>query len=101
MNKIDITKLHKTLLKQINRVGLSIDNLPQEIENWQQFIERVNNHYFDVEQELYIIQRSSELAAEETTQLNKDLEQAQQLANISRWVYTIKNNKWEVVDYDV
>lgn len=88
--------LNKDLGKHLAKYGFSSADLPSNLEQWQQFIERLNHYYMDTEQERYILERSSEIASRETMDLNKKLESAQRLAHIGRWHYSIPNNKMTV-----
>ncbi|MBS0290113.1 MAG: hypothetical protein JSS07_08790 [Proteobacteria bacterium] len=88
----EIDNINKVLERQLIREGLSIEFLPTNLKSWQKFITRINNHYSDIEQERYILERSSEIASQESMALNKEIERSQQIANIGRWSYDYKNN---------
>lgn len=83
---------NKTLEKQLNKIGLSLNSYPNDITTWQKFLLHINNHYEDIEQELYILERSSDISSRETMDLNKKLENAQRLAKMASWQYLEKNN---------
>lgn len=88
--------LNKDLDKHLVKYGLSSTILPSDLEQWQQFIIRLNHHYMDTEQERYILERSSEIASRESMDLTKKLESAQRLAHIGRWHFNRPNNKMTV-----
>ena len=89
-DKIDFNNsFNKLLVKQ----GMSQEVLPLNLELWQKFLARINNHYNDSDQERYILERSSEIASRESMDLNSKLESAQRLASIGRWYYDIRTNR--------
>ncbi len=92
----DRSKLNKSFDKLLEKQGLSLDVMPLNLEKWQKFIVRINNHYNDSDQERYILERSSDIASRESMDLNTKLEYAQRLANIGRWHYDRQNNRMTV-----
>lgn len=85
-------KINKSLEKQLNKCGLSLDNYPIHRDAWHQFLSHINHHYEDIEQERYILERSSDISSRETMDLNKKLENAQRLAKMASWQYRSKTN---------
>lgn len=86
--------LNKTLINQLKKYDFTLNELPKNLDQWQQFIERINNAYADSQQEQYILERSSEIASRETEELYKKLEKAQHLARIAHWQYNKENEKF-------
>lgn len=84
---------NKVLERQLKTEGLSLDSPPANLEQWQKITNRINNYYNDIAQEFYILERSSEISAKETMELNKNLEDAQRLACIGHWHYQKTNNR--------
>lgn len=86
-------ELNIILEKHLKKYEMSCDALPNNLALWRKFLERINNYYNDLEQERYILERSSEIAAYETRELNKKMEDAQHLVGFWRWNYNKRNNK--------
>lgn len=86
-------ELHSLLKRQLNRLGLNIDALPSDLNQWQELIQKVSKTYVEADQERYLIERSMELSSEEMLDLNKKLETAQQIAGIGYWLYDRSNEK--------
>lgn len=84
--------LHKVLQRQLNRFGLNEDTLPNDIEQWQEFINKINNAYNDNDEERYLTVRSMELSSREINELNERFQNAQQVAGISYWHYDTVND---------
>lgn len=80
-------EIHKLLKRQLNRAQLSDSMLPNNLENWQEFINRLDKTYREVDQEHYLLGRSMEISSREMMQLNEKLEQAQHTAGMGSWYY--------------
>lgn len=89
-------ELNKTLEKHLKAQGFSLTSLPNDLDKWQTFIARTNNFFNDIEQELYILERSSEIASREIMVLNKKLMDSQHLAKIVRCHYNKTKNKMTI-----
>lgn len=84
---------HKTLARQLERVSFYNDELPQDLEKWQQFLKSINNIYIESDQDKYILERSSEIASHEMMVLNNRLKEAQQIAKIGYFSYDLETNR--------
>lgn len=79
-------ELHNLLHRQLKRLGLSMEGIP-DLKQWQSFIDKINRTYTEVDQERYLLERSMEVSSRETTELNKKLERAQEIAHLGYWTY--------------
>ncbi len=79
--------LHKLLTRQLFKLGLSSEQIPESLELWQQFLHRVDQGYKEADQERYLGERSIELSSKEMMYLNEQLEYAQQIAGMGYWYY--------------
>ncbi len=86
-------ELHKLLSRQLNRLGLSYDLLPTDLERWQELIEKISKAYVEADQERYLTERSMDLSSHELLSLNKRLEEAQHIAGLGYWVYDRAKSK--------
>lgn len=80
-------QLHKLLKKQLQRLNITPESPPTDIERWQQVIERINNAYIEADQERYLLERAMDISSRELLDLNYKLENAQQIANLGYWLY--------------
>lgn len=87
------TGLHKLLARQLARVKLNKNALPNNLNDWKNFIERVNQFYYEIDQDRYLSQRSMEISSREMLDLNAKLEEAQQLASLGYWYYNRLTNE--------
>ncbi len=65
--------LHSLLKRQLKRLGLAAEALPADVSGWRRLLERVTRTYADHDQERYLLERSQDLASDETAQLYADL----------------------------
>ncbi len=79
--------MHKLLIRQLNREGLSDQAPPQDLSQWLRFIERVNNTYDQADQERYLLERSMDISSSELLGLNEKLEEAQHIAKLGYWLF--------------
>ncbi|KTD32323.1 Two-component sensor histidine kinase [Legionella moravica] len=79
--------IHKLLLRQLEKVSLSVDKKPETEEQWLTFLTRINNSYNEADQERYMHERSIEISSREMMNLNKKLENAQNIAKLGYWTY--------------
>lgn len=66
-------ELHPMLQRQLKKLDLSLTRPPPEMEQWQLFLEKVNNSYFDADQDRYLMERSTDISSREMSELNKQL----------------------------
>ncbi|VVC75417.1 Sensor protein FixL [Aquicella siphonis] len=88
--------LHKSLQRQLNRFGFSLDVLPDDINKWKELIKRVNQAYRESDQERYLLERSMEISSAEMKDLNSKLEESQHMASLGYWYHNTmtKENIW-------
>ncbi len=84
---------HKTLERQLQRLSLSNDILPTKIEEWKTLLNSINTSYHEADQDKYILERSSEIAAHEMMVSNNRLKEAQQIAKIGYFSYELETNR--------
>lgn len=77
---------HTLLNRQLRRIGLSENQVPS-LDQWQLLLERVNRVYQEADQERYLHEIAIEVSSRETSELNKKLERAQQIAHLGYWYY--------------
>src|SRR5580658_9889958 len=66
-------ELHKLLSRQLNRLDLNSDNVPPNLQKWQEFLTRINNTYLEADQERYLNERSVDISSRELHDLNQRL----------------------------
>lgn len=81
------------LTRTLNRLGLNKDTPPTDPRQWQEFLKRISNGFFDFEQERYLLERSMVLSSKEMIELNKKFEMAQATAHMGLWVHDITDEK--------
>ncbi|MCW8399916.1 ATP-binding protein [Legionella sp. PATHC038] len=80
-------EIHKLLKRQLEHSKIAQDKRPETDEQWQTFIQRVNNTYLEAEQERYLHERSIKISSREMMSLNEKLEYAQHIAGLGYWSY--------------
>lgn len=90
--------LHKLLQRQLNRLNLSRDSLPEDTEIWQLFIDRINNVYNDSDQERYLVNRSMEISSRELHDLNAQLISSARRAGMADVATSILHNIGNVLN---
>mgnify|MGYP003594355755 CR=1 FL=1 len=68
--------VHRLLLRQLRRLGLSETGGPPTAEAWTQLLQTVSRTYVSAEEDRYLLERSLDLSSREMQQLNEDLRQA-------------------------
>lgn len=81
--------LHKLLARQLKRYEIDMDSPVLNVEQWKKFIESVNNAYIQTDRERYLTERSMRLSSKEFSELNKKLENAQEIAGLGYWLYNV------------
>ncbi|KTC88778.1 ATP-binding protein [Fluoribacter dumoffii] len=80
-------EIHKLLKRQLQHTSLAPDKKPETDEQWQTFIQRINNTYIDADQERYLHERSIKISSREMMSLNEKLAYAQHIAGLGYWSY--------------
>jgi diguanylate cyclase (GGDEF)-like protein len=57
--------LHRTLLRQLEKLGLTDTTALPSRERWESLLRRISNHYFEGEKRCYTLERSLELSSKE------------------------------------
>lgn len=86
-------KLFYSLERIMNKLNLDEETVPASLENWHNFIDRLNNCFYDFQQEHYLLERSMEISSNEYRELNENFEQAEKIAHIGNWIYSAEKNK--------
>ncbi len=86
-------QLHKLLERQLSHAHLVENECPNSIENWRDFLSRVNNFYIETDEERYMLERSMELSSKEILELNNKLENAQEIAELGYWHFDAVTGK--------
>lgn len=73
---------HHVLNRQLKRCNLTESECPQNLANWNQFIDRINRAYYDLDQERYLSERLQKLSSAEMQSLYNELQKNAQLQAI-------------------
>jgi signal transduction histidine kinase len=65
--------MHKTLYRQLRKLRLDEKKFPENIDEWQLFLDRVDTSYTQSDEGMYTLKRSSDIAAAEMEALNEKL----------------------------
>jgi PAS domain S-box-containing protein len=68
--------MDKLILRQLRRANLSNDALPNDLEAWQGFLDRVNRAYEEQARDRYLLERSLEVSSREMQALYDELRQS-------------------------
>lgn len=79
--------MHKLLERQLNRLNLGETTLPETPEQWGELLSRIDNVYSQADKERYSLERSMEISSREMMSLNKQLENAQHIAQLGYWSF--------------
>lgn len=95
--------LYLSLKRIMDRLGLNQNQLPTQLSQWQDFINRVNNSFYDAEQERYLLERSMEISSKEFYELTDRFESAESIAHIGHWTFYPNENKifWSKEMYNI
>lgn len=85
-------EFHKILARQLTHLGLNESTLP-DIAKWQELLKKINNHYNDSDQDLYLLERSMKISSQELMEINHKLLESQALAKIGYWYHDLKTGK--------
>lgn len=80
-------ELHKLLKRQLNRIEVSVNELPNDLGKWQEFISYINKTYQENDQDRYLLDRSMEISSCEMMILNEKLEHAEHIGHLCYWQY--------------
>jgi PAS domain-containing protein len=87
--------LHPLLTRQLRKIDLNKDT-PPPLEQWQKFLERVNNVYTDNDQERYLIERSLMLSSKEMQEIHDQLRKSE-----TRYALAAQGTKDGLWDWDL
>ncbi len=65
--------LHQRIKKQLNHAGFDENTLPQDTEQWQQFLQNIGRSYKDADDAQALLERSLELSSQEMRDLYENL----------------------------
>jgi diguanylate cyclase (GGDEF)-like protein/PAS domain S-box-containing protein len=68
------TRLHPLLQRQLRRLQLRAEALPERAQAWAELLDRVGRAYAEAEQDRYLLERSQEIASREMGELNAALQ---------------------------
>jgi diguanylate cyclase (GGDEF)-like protein len=71
-SKLDDDVLHRLVVRHVRKLGLHTDTSP-DVHQWQEFLQRVSAAYSEADQQRYLIERSTRIAAEEMQQLHAEM----------------------------
>lgn len=80
-------EIHKLLKRQLEHSNIAQDKKPETDEQWEIFIQRINNTYIEADQERYLHERSMRISSREMMSLNEKLEFAQHIAGLGYWSF--------------
>ena len=64
---------HRVLNRQLKKLGLTPDRLPESLEQWQLLLERIEQAYHDADQDRYLLERSLAISSREMQALHDNL----------------------------
>jgi signal transduction histidine kinase len=85
-------EVHSILDRQLKRFNLSLDALPNNIDDWHKLLNRISRVYADLDQERYLLERSMDISSKEMLDLNSRLEKSQQIASLGYWNLNLYND---------
>ena len=68
-----MSRVHPLLARQLARLAIDVHEVPSKVQ-WTSLLERVTRAYQEADQERYLLERSQDLASEETAELYRALE---------------------------
>jgi signal transduction histidine kinase len=79
--------------KILKRSGLDENHVPESVDDWKKFLNKINQNFIDAEQERYLLERSLEISSREMLELNAKFDYAQQVAHLGYWFYDRTEDK--------
>lgn len=73
-----MSEFHKLFNRQLKKLNLSKDHMPDNIESWNQFLENINKVYLSHDKERYLNFRSMEISSEEMRDSFKTIQEQQE-----------------------
>lgn len=64
---------HSVLIRQLRRSHLAEAEIPSNLKDWQQFLDRINRAYVDLDNERYLSERSQKISSKEFQSLYDEL----------------------------
>ncbi len=94
--------LHRLLDRQLKRIGIDDTSAPA-LEQWKNFLSKVDVFYQQTDQERYLLERSMDISSQEMAMLNNKLENAQDIARLGYWHRNIETGKiiWSRCVYEM
>jgi C4-dicarboxylate-specific signal transduction histidine kinase len=83
-------ELHKLLLRQLKHAGLDENSTSIAIDQWQKFLNSINNTYAEEDNDRYIQDRAMVIVTSEMNDLNEKLNHLQEIAHIGYWYNNLK-----------
>ncbi len=83
--------MHRLLLRQLKKQGLSLTELPTQVEQWQQFLNKITKTYEESDNDRYLVNRSIDISSKELRSINEKLTNAQQIARLA-YFHSDKDN---------
>jgi len=65
--------MHRVLARQLRRVGLILDETPNDLDVWKRFLERVGSYYEEADRGRYLLEQSLRLSSNELIEANNEL----------------------------
>ena len=75
---------HSLLRRQLKRLKITEDTLPDDLEIWQELLRRVSLSYQQMDEDRYRLERSIDLSSEEMQELHTELKQSEEQARLER-----------------
>lgn len=76
--------MHTVLTRQLKRCNLSEEDCPTDLNQWREFLVRINRVYTDLDQERYLSQRAQEVSSREMQELYNHLIFTEKFASIGQ-----------------
>jgi len=89
---------HNLLKRQLEHCHMSEEKLPQSLNDWQEFLKRVNNAYQESDDDRYLLEHSQEVASKEMQELNEQLVGTARLAGMAEIATSVLHNIGNVLN---
>lgn len=76
--------MHRVLSRQLRRLGLTLDEPPEDIASWKWFVQKVESAYEEADRSRYLLERSLEVSSRELLDANRQIQEQAQ-ARVDRY----------------
>lgn len=76
--------MHRVLARQFRRLGLTLDEPPDDLGSWKTFVQKVEFAYEEADRSRYLLERSLEVSSRELLEANQQIQEQAQ-ARVDRY----------------